>query len=593
VLVVFASADSASGERVLVDPVTLDSKGTTAIDFYEPSLDGRRVAVSLSQGGTESGDVHVFDVENGREIGDVVPRVNGGTAGGSVAWTADGRGFFYTRYPRAGERPAADLDFYQQIFFHTLGAAKDADAYELGKDFPKIAESTVRASDDGQFLLATVNNGDGGERALYVRTPTSGWTRLAGYPDQILTAAWGRDDSLYLVSRKGAPRGQVLRVPRSASPTLADARVVVPQSSAVIEAVAPTRSRIYVADLVGGPSQLRVFTLDGKPLESVPLDPISGVSDLVALDGDEVLYRAESFVTPAAYYRAGPDMRPKKTALALSSPVDFADVEVKRADVTSRDGTRVPLNIMARRGTRLDGRNPTILYGYGGYDISETPSFSAMRRIWFDQGGVWVVANLRGGGEFGEEWHQAGRLTKKQNVFDDFIASARWLVEQRYASPDTLAILGGSNGGLLMGAVLTQHPELVRAVVSHVGIYDMLRFALWPNGAFNVTEFGDVNDRTEFDALRAYSPYHQVKDGVAYPAILMFSGTNDPRVNPADSRKFTARLQAASSSGRPILLRVSGSGHGFGTSLSEGLSQSADQYAFLFWQLQIKPRLPS
>ncbi len=304
------------------------------------------------------------------------------------------------------------------------------------------------------------------------------------------------------------------------------------------------------------------------------------------------MYGAQSYVMAPAYYKAGPATAPTKTALAASSSVDFSDVDVTRVEATSKDGTRVPLNIVLRKGTKLDGKNPTLLAGYGGYGISQVPAFSAMRRIWLEQGGVYVVANLRGGGEFGDAWHQAGRLTNKQNVFDDFVAAARYLIDRRFASPATLSILGGSNGGLLMGAALTQHPELFRAVVSHVGIYDMLRVELYPNGAFNVTEFGTVTDPAQFRALHAYSPFHHVVDGTAYPAVLLFSGINDPRVNPADSRKFAARLQAATSSSRPILLRVSASGHGFGTSLSEGLSQQADQYAFLFSQLDVKPIFP-
>jgi prolyl oligopeptidase len=590
-LVVMRSADDPSSERIVVDPVELDSTGHTAIDFYVPSLNGARVAVSLSQGGTERGDVRVFDVETGRPLPDVIPRVNGGTAGGSVAWNADGSGFFYTRYPRPGERPEADLDFYQQLYFHKIGSPTDADTYEIGKDSPRIAETVAQSSGDGRFVLVQVNNGDGGEKAFFVGRPlekAGRWSRLAGYSDEIVSGTWGRDDALYLLSRKGAPRGQVLRIARSASPTLADARLVVPQSDATIESIAVTGSRIYVDDLVGGPSQLRVFDLKGTLQQKIPLEPVSSVTDIVPLDGDDLLYESQSYVTPAAYYRVGGTQPPKKTTLAVTSPVDFSDTQVTRVEATSKDGTRIPLNIVMRKGTALDGRNPTLLYGYGGYSISEVPAFSATRRIWLEQGGIFVVANLRGGGEFGEAWHQAGNLTKKQNVFDDFAAAARYLIDQKYTSPASLAIMGGSNGGLLMGAALTQHPELFRAVVSLVGIYDMVRFNLYPNGAFNVTEFGSPDDPDQFRALYAYSPLHRVVDGTKYPAVILFSGTNDPRVNPADSRKFAARLQGASASGYPVLLRISGSGHGFGTSLSEGLSQTVDQYAFLFWQLGVK-----
>ncbi len=247
------------------------------------------------------------------------------------------------------------------------------------------------------------------------------------------------------------------------------------------------------------------------------------------------------------------------------------------------------MTILRRKGVKLDGNNPALLYGYGGFSISEAPAFSVRRRWWFDHGGIWVIANLRGGAEFGETWHEQGRLLKKQNVFDDFIACADYLVKEKYTRPDKLAIEGGSNGGLLMGAALTQRPDLFRAVVSHVGIYDMLRVETFPNGVFNVTEFGTVKEKDQFQALYAYSPYHHVKDGTDYPAVLFLTGDNDGRVDPMNSRKMTARLQAATHSSLPILLRTSsGSGHGFGTALNESIEQQADVFAFLFDQLGMK-----
>jgi prolyl oligopeptidase len=269
--------------------------------------------------------------------------------------------------------------------------------------------------------------------------------------------------------------------------------------------------------------------------------------------------------------------------------VKFDDAEVVREFVISKDGTRVPVNIVRRRGIKLDGSNPTLLYGYGGYGINEKPYSVGSFNLWLDQGGVFAAVNLRGGGEYGEEWHKAGSLTHKQNVFDDFLASAQYLINHRYTSPAHLAILGGSNGGLLMGAAFTQRPELFRAVVSCVGIYDVLRVELDPNGAFNVTEFGSVKDPDQFKALYAYSTYHHLKNGTPYPAILMPTGENDHRVNPMESRKMIARLQAASSSGHPILLRTTSSaGHGMGTPLDEQIEQDADLFSFLFAQLGIK-----
>src|SRR5207249_7894687 len=274
-------------------------------------------------------------------------------------------------------------------------------------------------------------------------------------------------------------------------------------------------------------------------------------------------------------------------------PVSFADIEVRREFAMSNDGTKIPLNIIFRKGMKRDGQNPTLVYSYGGYGISMSPNFDFIRRLWFDRGGVYVVANIRGGGEFGEEWHKAGNLTKKQNVFDDFAAAAEYLIEEKYTRPEKLAIQGGSNGGLLMGAMITQHPELFRAIVSSVGIYDMLRVELAPNGAFNVTEFGSVKNPEQFRALYAYSPYHHVVNGTKYPAILFTTGANDPRVDPMHSRKMTARLQGANASGLPILLRTSGKvGHGVGSPRSERNAQSADVYSFMLKQLGMKFREP-
>jgi prolyl oligopeptidase len=319
---------------------------------------------------------------------------------------------------------------------------------------------------------------------------------------------------------------------------------------------------------------------------------VSSVREMVGLTGDEALLRVQSYTEPAAWLRIDADGKATATALSSRSPVSFEDVEVTRETATSRDGTAVPMSIIHRKGLVLDGSRPALLTGYGGYSISRRPSFLGPKgRIWLDQGGVWVDANLRGGGEFGETWHRGGNLTRKQNVFDDFVACARHLIQRGYASPARLAIEGGSNGGLLMGAALTQHPELFGAVVSHVGIYDMLRVELDPNGAFNVTEFGTVKDRDQFDALFAYSPYHHVVDGTAYPAVFLLTGDNDGRVNPMQSRKMTARLQAATPSGRRVLLRTSSrSGHGHGTAASETIEQSADVFAFLFADLGVAYR---
>ncbi|HEV3147386.1 MAG TPA: prolyl oligopeptidase family serine peptidase [Chthoniobacterales bacterium] len=587
-LVTLASADNLKSEKMVLDPNALDVKGTTAIDWFAPSRDGKYVAISISQGGSEDGTLHIYETATGKAMPDSIAHVQYPTAGGSAAWNADGTGIYYTRFPRKGERPDADLNFYQQIYFHKLGTADTEDTYSLGKDFPRIAEIKLEASRDGKFILATVANGDGGDFAHYLLGPDGSWKQITQFSDQIKAAHLGRDNALYLLSRADAPRGKILRLPLD-NPELANATVIVPPGDAVIQFMEPTASALYVGDLLGGPSQIRRFGLDGKNETLIPIPKISAVSEMESLEDNSLLFRDVSYTEPAAWFKiASGKTEPVKTALVNTSPVSFADIEVTREFATSKGDTEVPLNIVRRKGTKPDGSNPTLLYGYGGYGISMTPSFDFTRRLWFDRGGVYVVANIRGGGEFGEDWHKAGNLTKKQNVFDDFAAAAEYLIKQKWTRPEKLALLGGSNGGLLMGAMITQHPDLMRAVVSAVGIYDMLRVELAPNGAFNVTEFGTVKNPEQFKALYAYSPYHNVVDDTKYPSILMMTGANDGRVAPYHSRKMVARLDEANKSSNPILLRTSSSvGHGIGTALSERIKQLSDQYSFLFAQLDM------
>lgn len=587
-LVALTSPDDPDSARAVVDPNLLDPSGSTTIDFYEPSLDGKLVAVSLSKGGTEDGSVSVFEVATGNQRSDLVPRVNGATAGGSVAWNRDATGFWYTRYPRAGERPAADLNFYQQVYFHRLGTPTAQDDYAAGKQFPRIAEVELRSSDDGKYVLARVANGDGGEFLHFMLLPDGQWHQITRFSDHTSQEAFGPDGTLYLLSRKDAPMGKLLALAPPAF-SVASAKTILTATRSSIDGFVQAGAHLYVRYMAGGPAKL--FDMEsGKPDKPIDIPQVSSVGQLVALSGNQLLFENESYVEPSAWYRYDPaNGQVRKTAMFQTAPADFSDIEVIRQTTASKDGTRVPMTILRRKGTRLDGKNPTLLTAYGGYGISQRPNFSVRRRLWLEHGGVWVIANLRGGAEFGETWHEQGRLTNKQNVFDDFIACADSLIKMKYTSPDKLAIEGGSNGGLLMGAALTQRPELFRAVVSHVGIYDMLRVETFPNGVFNVTEFGTVKEKDQFQALYGYSPYHHVKDGTDYPAVLFLTGANDGRVDPMNSRKMTARLQAATHSDRPILLRTSSTtGHGIGTALNERIEQDADVFSFLFDQLDVK-----
>jgi prolyl oligopeptidase len=593
-LVTLKSVDDLSSEHVVFDPNEAAANGSLAIDFFEPSPDGKRVAVSVSENGSENGTLRVLDAATGQELPDRLPRVNFPTGGGSVAWSAGGKGLYYTQYPAPGVRPPADEHFYQQVFFHVLGTPAERDTLEVGADFPRIAETALKSSRDGKVVVALVANGDGGDFSLYLKTPDAkgqgAWRRIAADADGIKAVEIGDDNALYLLSRAGAPRGKLLRLPASAATASVDWKrvpVVVPQSDGTIEQFVPSGNTLYVSELLGGPSRLRVVDTGNRRAVTIGLPAVSGVQDLAKIGKHGVVAELSSYLAPTAWSHVATGRNGvRRTALVETSEANFNDCEIVREFATSKDGTQIPLNVIRRKGTRLDGRNPTILYGYGGYGVSMTPEFRADRRAWLDRGGVFVIANLRGGGEYGEAWHLAGNLTHKQNVFDDFIASAEYLISHGYTNPQSLGILGGSNGGLLMGAAMTQRPELFRAVGSAVGIYDMLRVELDPNGAFNVTEFGTVKDEAQFKALYAYSPLHHVKDGTNYPAVLMQTGDNDGRVNPAHSRKMIARLQQADPNGHPILLRTSASsGHGIGTALSERIEQRTDLYAFFVNEL--------
>jgi len=575
-------------ERVVLDPTVLDPTGRTTIDFYAPSYDGKHVVLSLSKSGSEVGTAYVLDVATGKQLADTVPGVHRPTAGGSFEWSGDSTGFYYTRYPGPDERPEADRSFYQTVWFHRLGTPVSADRYVIGRDFPRIAEIALHGSRDGRDLVASVRNGDGGEIAYWLKRSRGEWQRVADFSDGIKEMEIGQDGNMYARSIKGAPLGRILAIPL-ADARLASARVIVPEAALSADSLSVARSRLYVQYRDGGPSVVKMFGLKGKDLGTLPAEPVSDTTVSAILDGDNAIVRVMSFITPSIRYRydAGAN-RLVETALNGKPPFNFDDAAVERGFAVSKDGTRIPVMILHRRDVKLDGTNPTLLYAYGGYGISMTPYFSGMNRLWLDYGGVYALAAVRGGGEYGDAWHTAGNLTRKQNVFDDFAASMQFLVDRKYTSPGRLAIMGGSNGGLTMGAAVTQHPEMMRAVVSQVGIYDALRWETQANGEFNVTEFGSTKDAAQFKALYDYSPLLHVKDGTRYPAVLLTTGENDGRVAPYESYKFAARLQAATSSGNPILLRTEAeAGHGIGTALETRIQEQADLYTFLVRELGI------
>ncbi|HEY6500907.1 MAG TPA: prolyl oligopeptidase family serine peptidase [Streptosporangiaceae bacterium] len=590
-LVVLSDLHDLSDERVLVDPAEIDDSGPTTIGWHQPSPDGSLVAVSLSTHDRRDGTVHVYQATSGELTGAPAPL---GTAFGSLAWARDSSGFWYTRYRSPGGRPASDLGFYQEVWYHRLAESLEEDRRDLSGVFAdnRIAENFLNASPDGQWVMDRVQKGDGGQWQVFLRAQAGGdWWLAADVSDNVTYAAFG-PGALYLLSRLNAPHGKVLRLPLRAGATIAHATEVVPEADVTIEGgplaspLAVTDRSLWLLDMDAGWSSLRRFDLHGTPAGPVEVPPGSAVDGLVRLDGDEVAYATESFTEPRAWWRGSGQSAPRPTALRPTTPPGFAEFEVSREFATSKDGTQVPVTMIAPRGTPRDGTAPALLTGYGGYGISLKPRFDPGWVPWLEQGGVVAVAHTRGGGEYGEHWHHAGRLAAKQNVFDDFAGCARFLIGSHLTTSERLAMLGGSNGGLLMGAMVTQHPGLARAVVAMVPVVDMLRVELDPNGPSNVGEYGTVSDPELFQALRAYSPYHNVKDGTAYPAMLLTAGESDPFAKAYHAKKMAARLQAATSSSQPVLLRVRPGGHGPG-SLHQQAAELTAIYAFLFDRLSI------
>ena len=583
-LIVMTDPEHVKAAKVIFDPVTADHP-RRSIDWWVPSPDGSKLAIADSDAGSELADLHIVDL-NGKEL-EVIPNVQHPTAGGDAAWTPDGKGIYYTRYPARGEKPDNELDFWQQVYFHQLGTPVAKDRAELDKDLPQTAEIVLQSDARGR-ILAGVERGDGGIYRWYLKDQ-KGWRQIADWDDQVPLVIFSGTTDLWAVSRKGAPRGKLIKIGKDSTV------VVVPESKDAIEldfhsktGLLAAGDRVYVTYQLGGPTEIRAFSVAGKPQQAPVGPPVSTASAALAWRGDVLLWFS-SYVTPYTLTRFATKTG-KQTDLGEFTPafpIDFSTLEARRETATSKDGTAVPLNIVWPKGAPQDGTVPCIVTGYGGYGANETPREWVAMAPLLARGYCFVDVNVRGGGEFGEEWHRNGMLTKKQNVFDDFAAALDYLVAKKYTMRKHLGIVGASNGGTLMGAIVTQHPDAIKAVVSDVGDYDMLRTELTPNGAFNTTEFGTVTDEAQFKALYAYSPYHHIGKGIAFPAILMRTGANDGRVAPWQSRKMIAALQAANSGEAPILLRTSDTaGHGIGTNRSEAIEMSAAMLAFFAAQLK-------
>jgi prolyl oligopeptidase len=572
-------------DRVAVDPNALSAAGTTALDWYYPSQDGSLLAYGLSENGSEESVLQVLEVESGRHRSDQIPRMRAA----SLAWLPDTTGFYYTRYPAPAEVPEGEEHYHRAIYFHRLGddPAKDRLVFRPAE---KEFWPGVSLSPDGRWLVIIVAR-TFDQTDVYIQDLSSGGP-LVAVAENLPASFEGEiaHRKLFLRTNLDAPTYRLYQVDPEHPEPGAWREIVPARADAVLENVTIGGDRLGIGYLERASSRFRLIDLNGRLVQEVALPALGSLFGVGAeWNGQELFYGFSSYTVPPSVYRI--DFATGSSSLwrQVEADIDPDRFKVRQVSYASKDGTPISMFLVHRVGLERTGNNPTYLTGYGGFNISMTPSFSRSLLLWLERGGVVAVPNIRGGGEYGETWHQAGILASKQNSFDDFIGAAEWLIAEGYTRPDRLAVAGGSNGGLLVGAVLTQRPELFRAVLVQVPLLDMLRYHRFLIARLWIPEYGSADDPAQFRWLRAYSPYHHVRNGVAYPAVLLATAESDTRVDPMHARKMAARLQAATSAERPILLRLEArAGHGAGKPLSKVLDELTDSWTFVFSELGVE-----
>ncbi len=577
-------------DRVLVDANALAADGTIALDWYEPSEHGKYLAYGTSPSGSEMSTLHIVESKTGNLLPDTIER----TRAASIAWKHDNSGFYYTRYPKKGDVAEGQEMYNRHVFYHELGSDPAGDPLIFGEGRDAEDWPNVSLSNDGRWLLISVEQG-------WTKSELFLMDLKAGTPATRVTTGknflYGGsvyNGRLFITTNEDAPRYRVFVVDAGNYEREAW-KELIPQTDAVLQGVAVWGGKLFTQYEQNATSQLKIFDLDGKELSDVALPAIGTVFGSGGKwDRDEAFYGFQSFTFAPAIYRY--DLKDGSTSqwAKVDAPsIDPAGYEVQQEWYQSKDGTRVPMFVVHKKGLQKNGHNPTLLTAYGGFNISLTPTFSRTAYLWMEHGGVYAVANLRGGAEFGEDWHRAGMLDKKQNVFDDMIGAAEHLIAEEYTDKNHLAVQGGSNGGLLMGAMITQRPDLFRAVVCQVPLLDMLHYQNFQIAKLWIPEYGSAENPDQFKWLYAYSPYHHVKAGAEYPAILFMTADTDTRVDPMHAKKMAALMQAEAKNGasheRPILLRIeTKAGHGAGKPVTKQIEEFTDVYSFLFWQLGVK-----
>jgi prolyl oligopeptidase len=584
---VLYTADSLEAEpRVLLDPNTLSADGTVALAGLAVSHDGNLLAYGVASAGSDWKELRVRDVRTGQDLADVIKWVKFSGA----SWTVDGKGFFYSRYdePKAGEA-LSGANYYQKLYFHKLGTSQSEDVLVYERKDQKEWGFGGFVTDDGRYLVINVSRGTERKNLVFykdLKDPKAQVVELLREWDGQYSYIGNDGTTFWFQTDLEAPRGRVIAIDLR-KPERKSWKEVIPQGAETLSGVSLINDQFIVNVMKDAHSQVRVYSREGKPAGEISLPGLGTAFGFGGRREDtETFYAYASFNTPTTVFRY--DLKSGQSQVFKAPKVKFesSQYETKQIFYTSKDGTRVPMFISHKKGLKLDGTNPTMLYGYGGFDASMTPSFSVANLVWMEQGGVYAQANLRGGGEYGREWHLAGTKLKKQNVFDDFIAAAEWLIANKYTSSPRLAISGRSNGGLLVGAAVTQRPELFGVALPGVGVLDMLRFHKFTIGWAWTSDYGSAENPEEFKALYAYSPLHNLKPGTRYPAMLVHTADPDDRVVPGHSFKFTAAAQAAQGGEAPVLIRIeTRAGHGAGKPTGKIIEEYTDLWAFTLHQM--------
>ena len=580
--------DLAAEPRLLLDPNRLSEDGTVALTGWQVSDDGRLLAYGLSQSGSDWQDWYVREVDTGHDRTDHIQWAKFT----SVSWTQDGRGFFYSRYdaPQKGTTYKG-ANYYHKLYYHRIGTPQAEDVRVYERPDQKEWGFDGRVSEDGRYLVIHVWRGTDPENGLFyqdLKDPDAAVVELFHDFDAGYQFVGNDGPRFYVLTNQAAPRSRLIAVDLS-RPGPAEWEEIIPEGADVLQAVTLVGGRFLAAYLHDAHSRVRVYAQTGDPLHEIDLPGLGTVTGLGGRDADpETFYAYTSFATPGAVYRYDVETNRSTVFRQPALAFDPGDYVTRQVFYASKDGTRVPMFISHKAGLDIGPDTPTYLYGYGGFEIAKTPEFAVSHLVWMERGGIFAQACLRGGGEYGRAWHQAGTKLNKQNVFDDFIAAAEWLIANGYTRTAKLAIGGRSNGGLLIGACLTQRPDLFGACLPIVGVLDMLRFHQFTIGWAWTSDYGSPDDPAEFEALRAYSPYHNVQPGTAYPPTLIATGDHDDRVFPAHSYKFAAALQAAQAGPAPVLIRIeTKAGHGVGKPTAKLIEEAADLWAFLVQALDV------